>query len=131
MAPAFAASTALTTTAERTGFRQTGRYDEVIALCDAFQQAYPQAVRCFDFGTTPAGRPMKAMAVSTSGALDAKTAQAQGLPVVLAQGGIHAGEIDGKDAGFWLARDLLQGKVGRGVLDKAVLLFVPVFNADG
>ena len=64
--PAFAATTALTTTAERSGFRQTGRYDEVIALCDAFQQAYPQAVRCFTFGTTPEGRPMKAMAISTS-----------------------------------------------------------------
>ena len=91
----------LHTVAERSGFKQTGRYDEVIALCDAFQQAYPQAVRCFTFGTTPEGRPMKAMAISTSGALDAKTAQARGLPVVLAQGGIHAGEIDGKDAGFW------------------------------
>ena len=34
--PAFAADTALTTTAERSGFRQTGRYDEVIALCDGF-----------------------------------------------------------------------------------------------
>ena len=129
--PAFAATTALTTTAERSGFRQTGRYDEVITLCDAFQQAYPQAVRCFTFGTTPEGRPMKAMAISASGALDAKTAQARGLPVVLAQGGIHAGEIDGKDAGFWLARDLLQGKIGKGLLDKTVLLFVPVFNADG
>jgi len=131
MAPAFAASPALSTVAERSGFKQTGRYDEVIALCDAFQSAYPQAVRCFSFGTTPEGRPMKAMAISTSGALDAKAAQARGLPVVLAQGGIHAGEIDGKDAGFWLARDLLQGKVGAGVLDKTVLLFVPVFNADG
>ena len=129
--PAFATSVALTTTAERSGFKQTGRYSEVIALCDAFQQAYPQSVRCFDFGTTPEGRPMKAMAVSTSGALDAKAAQARGLPVVLAQGGIHAGEIDGKDAGFWLIRDLLEGKAGKGVLDKSVLLFVPVFNADG
>ena len=136
MPPAFARSVALTTTAERSGFKQTGRYDEVVALCDAFQDVYPQAVRCFTFGTTPEGRPMKAMAVSTSGALDPKTAQARGLPVVLAQGGIHAGEIDGKDAGFWLLRDLLQGKVGKGplregVLDKTVLLFVPVFNADG
>ena len=131
MPPAFAADPALTTHAERSGFRQTGRYDEVIALCDAFQSAYPQSVRCFDFGTSPQGRPMKAMAVSTSGALDAKTAQARGLPVVLAQGGIHAGEIDGKDAGFWLLRDLLQGKTGKGVLDKTVLLFVPVFNVDG
>lgn len=131
MPPAFATSVALTTTAERSGFKQTGRYDEVIALCEGFQSVFPQAVRCFDFGTTPQGRPMKAMAVSTSGALDPKTAKARGLPVVLAQGGIHAGEIDGKDAGFWLLRDLLQGKAGKGLLDKQVLLFVPVFNVDG
>ena len=129
--PAHAARTPLSTHAEDSGFKQTGRYDEVIALCDAFQQAYPQAVRCFDFGTSPEGRPMKAMAVSTSGALDARTAQARGLPVTLAQGGIHAGEIDGKDAGFLLISDLLQGKAGKGLLDKQVLLFVPVFNVDG
>jgi murein tripeptide amidase MpaA len=129
--PANAARTPLATTAETSGFRQTGRYEEVLSLCDAFQQAYPRSVRCFDFGTSPEGRAMKAMAVSTSGALDAKSAQARGLPVVLAQGGIHAGEIDGKDAGFLLVRDLLQGTAGKGLLDKQVLLFVPVFNVDG
>ena len=126
-----AAAPALTTLAERSGYRETGRYDEVVALCDAFQAAHPRAVRCFDFGTTPQGRPMKAMAVSTSGVLDAGTARARGLPVVLAQGGIHAGEIDGKDAGFRLVRDLLQGSLERGLLDRQVLLFVPVFNVDG
>ena len=73
---------------------------------------------------------MKAMAISTSGALDAKAAQARGLPVVLAQGGIHAGEIDGKDAVFLALRELLQAR-GPGPLDKQVLLFVPVFNVDG
>lgn len=128
---ATAAKPDLSTLAERTGYRQTGRYDEVIALCDAYQQAFPKAVRCFDFGTSPQGRPMKALAVSTSGALSAEDAHAKGLPVVLAQGGIHAGEIDGKDAGFGLLRDLLQGKAGKGLLDKQVLLFVPVFNVDG
>lgn len=128
---AIAADIPLSTVSERSGFTITGRYDEVIALCDAFAKVYPASVRCFDFGTTPEGRPMKAMAVSTSGALDARTARAKGLPVLLAQGGIHAGEIDGKDAGFWLIRDLLEGKVGKGVLDKTVLLFVPVFNVDG
>lgn len=127
----FAAQPNLTTQAERSGYKQTGRYDEVIALCDAYQQTFPKAVRCFDFGTTPQGRPMKVMAVSTSGALTADDARAKGLPVVLAQGGIHAGEIDGKDAGFGLIRDMLQGKAGKGVLDKTVLLFVPVFNVDG
>ena len=126
-----AAKPGLTTFAERSGYQQTGRYDEVIALCDAFQKAHPQAVRCFDFGTSPQGRPMKAMAVSTRGALTPEDARAQGLPVVLAQGGIHAGEIDGKDAGFGLVRDILRGKAGAGLLDKQVLLFVPVFNVDG
>lgn len=127
--PASAAD--LSTRAERSGFTETGRYDEVIALCDAFQQAYPQAVRCTEFGTTPQGRPMKALVASTTGALDARTARERGLPVLLAQGGIHAGEIDGKDAGFLLLRELLEGKAGAGVLDKVVLVFVPVFNVDG
>src|SRR5690606_40404026 len=53
------------------------------------------------------------------------------LPVVLVQGGIHAGEVDGKDAGFLALREVLEGKAAPGVLDKAVWLFVPVFNVDG
>ncbi|NIK50594.1 M14 family metallopeptidase [Xanthomonas arboricola] len=130
-APAALAAEPLTTQAERSGFAQTGRYDEVIALCDAFAQRYPQAVRCIEFGTTPEGRPMKALIVSTSGALDADSAALRKLPVVLVQGGIHAGEIDGKDAGFLALRELLDGKTGKGVLDKLVWVFVPVFNIDG
>ncbi|MBB3819982.1 hypothetical protein FHT03_003173 [Xanthomonas arboricola] len=129
--PAALAAAPLTTQAERSGFVQTGRYDEVIALCDAFAQRYPQAVRCEEFGTTPEGRPMKALVVSTSGALDAQSAAQRKLPVVLIQGGIHAGEIDGKDAGFLALRELLDGKAGKGVLDKLVWVFVPVFNVDG
>ncbi|QSX78146.1 M14 family metallopeptidase [Agrilutibacter solisilvae] len=120
----------LSTLAQRTGYQQTGRYDEVIALCEAFQQRHPKAVRCFDFGTTPQGRAMKAMAVSTAGALDPQAARGAGLPVMLVQGGIHAGEIDGKDAGFALIRELLDGRKSNP-LDHAVLLFVPVFNVDG
>ena len=128
---AVAAEPALTTIAERSGFVRTGRYDEVIALCDAFQQRYPDSVRCFDFGTTPEGRPMKAMAVSTTGKLDPVAARAAGLPVLLLQGGIHAGEIDGKDAGFLALRELLDGEALPAALSKQVVLFVPVFNVDG
>jgi len=133
LSPAIAgASTSeLSTVAERSGFQRTGRYDEVIALCDAFQQRWPKAVRCFDFGTTPEGRPMKALAASNRGLLTAEAARASGLPVVLVQGGIHAGEIDGKDAGFLALRELLEGKVKGAPLDREVLLFVPVFNVDG
>ncbi len=128
-APAFAAP--LTTVSERSDFLRTGRYDEVIALCDAFARAYPQAVRCIEFGTSPEGRPMKALVASTSGALEPKAAASRGLPVVLVQGGIHAGEIDGKDAGFLALRQVLDGKAAKGALERQVLVFVPVFNLDG
>ena len=121
----------LVTVSERSGFTATGRYDEVIKLCGAFQQAYPKQVKCFQFGTTPEGRPMLALAVNARGVFTAEAARKAKLPVTLIQGGIHAGEIDGKDAGFLALREILENKLAPGVLDKQVLLFVPVFNVDG
>ncbi|BDT57023.1 hypothetical protein MasN3_05170 [Massilia varians] len=121
----------LTTVSERSGFQATGRYDEVIKLCGDFQKAYPKQVKCIEFGRTPENRPMLALIVSNTGAFTPQLAKKQGLPVTLIQGGIHAGEIDGKDAGFLALREILNGKLAKGALDKQVLLFVPVFNVDG
>ena len=121
----------LTTVSERSGFQSTGRYDEVIKLCAAFQKAYPKDVQCIEFGRTPEGRPMQALIVTRSGAMTPQAAKKRGLPVMLVQGGIHAGEIDGKDAGFLALREVLENRVAPGSLDKQVLLFVPVFNVDG
>src|SRR3546814_10065284 len=59
--PAAAQDAPLTNVAERSGFVQTGRYAEVVELCGAFAERYPDAVRCIDFGTTTEGRPMKAL----------------------------------------------------------------------
>src|SRR5690554_4233143 len=121
----------LGTVSERSGFIRTGRYDEVVALCDAFAADHPDAVRCIDFGTTPEGRPMKALVASRSGALTPAAARDAGLPVLLVQGGIHAGESDGKDAGFLALRQALDREAAPGALEKLVLVFVPVLNADG
>ena len=120
----------LRTHAERSAFLETGRYAEVERLCRDFPRAFPGRVRCFTFGKTPEGRPMLALAASADGALDAKAARARKRPVVLLQGGIHAGEIDGKDAGFLALRELLsQGR--SSPLAKVTVVFVPVYNADG
>ncbi len=129
--PVAAADDPRITVAERSGFIETGRYDEVIALCDTFARLHPDAVRCIRFGTSPEGRPMQALVASRSGALDSAAAREAGVPVVLVQGGIHAGEIDGKDAGFLALRELLDGEAAPGALDEAVLVFVPVFSVDG
>ena len=123
-------SATLLTTAEQSGFKQTGRYEEVQRLCAAYQQTWPDKVRCIEFGRTPEQRPMLALVVSV-GALDAATTRSLHRPVFLMQGGIHAGEIDGKDAGFIAIREILSGKSARGALDKVTLVFVPVLNVDG
>ena len=130
-APAAPADTNLATTAEQSQNARTGRYAEVERLCAAFAARWPRQVHCFQFGTTPEGRPMLALAVSADGAMSASRSRAQHRPVILLQGGIHAGEIDGKDAGFLALRELLQGSVARDSLKKVTLLFVPVFNIDG
>jgi hypothetical protein len=129
--PTPARAAALRTVAERTGFTRTGRYAEVEQLCTAYAATWPRFVRCVEFGRSPEGRPMLSLVVSRSGALDAGRAQARHVPVLLFQGGIHAGEIDGKDAGFLLLRELLQSPGPADPLLHEVLVFVPVFNVDG
>lgn len=121
----------LVTESERSGFVRTGRYAEVAQLNAAFVRAYPDAVRAFEFGHSAEGRPLHALVVSRSGTLDPQQARTRGLPVVLIQGGIHAGEIDGKDAGYLALRQLLSGDAAPGALDKVVVVFIPVYNADG
>jgi hypothetical protein len=131
LAPLSYAGADLSTVSERSGFQATGRYDEVIKLCAAFQKAYPKQVRCTEFGRTPEGRPMLALVATRTGAMTPAQAKKQGVPVLLVQGGIHAGEIDGKDAGFLALREVLENRAAPGALDKQVLIFVPVFNIDG
>jgi len=130
LALAVSAAPDLLTTAERTGFERTGRHDEARALCAAYQAAFPRRARCFTFGETPEGRPMVALAASADGVLDPKAARARRRPVVLFHGAIHAGELDGKDAGFVALRPLLASKDG-GALARVTAVFVPIFNVDG
>jgi len=121
----------LVTEAERSHFLRTGRYAEVEQLCRGFEQAYPGRARCIVFGTSPEGRPMLAVVASADGVLDPASARAKRRPVILFQGGIHAGEIDGKDGGFWALRELLAGAMAPGALGAVTAVFIPVLNVDG
>ena len=107
------------TVAETSKWTRTGRYDEAVAQCHAFAQAYAR-VACDEIGVTGEGRPIVAVRIGSGN-----------KPAIYIQGGIHAGEIEGKDAGFWFLRDLLDGKVAPGALDQVDVIFVPVINPDG
>jgi hypothetical protein len=57
--------------------------------------------------------------------------RASGKPILLAQAGIHAGEIDGKDAGLMLLRDMTVRGTRHDLLEHCQLLFIPILNVDG
>src|SRR4051794_32779832 len=116
------APVSLVTTAERSNWVKTGHYDEAVALCHDFAHAY-QGVTCDEIGRTSEDRPIVALHISRH--------PDRGAPVIYVQAGIHAGEIEGKDAGFWFFRDLLDGKVAPGALEVVDVVFVPVINPDG
>jgi murein tripeptide amidase MpaA len=109
------------TPSEAANFETTPSYAATRAWLDRLVAASP-LLRIETFGRTPQGRDLYAVVASRPGP--------SRKPVVLAQAGIHSGEIDGKDAGLMLLRDIaLRGKAH--LLDRADLIFVPIFNADG
>ncbi|WP_205012970.1 M14 family metallopeptidase [Hymenobacter nivis] len=108
------------TPAEAANFQTTPRYAEVRAWLERLAAASP-LVTLHPFGRTGEGRELLYVRASRGG---------PAKPVVLVQAGIHAGEIDGKDAGLMLLRDIaLRGKAH--LLDRVDLVFVPVYNIDG
>lgn len=110
----------LVSTGERSQYVRTARYAEAVELCRGFASAY-SGVRCVEIGRSVEDRPIVALRI----------AKRAGLPVIYVQGGIHPGEIEGKDAGYVFLRDLLDGKVAAGALDHVSIVFVPVMNPDG
>ena len=82
-------------------------------------------IRIEQFGTSPEGRPIYAVIASKDGA-----AFDPDKPVLMIQAGIHPGEIDGKDAGMMLLRDI--AFYGRdALLDRVNLILIPILSVDG
>ena len=117
------------TPVETASFEATPSYEETIAFLRQIEAKLPEMKLSF-YGTSPQGRPMPLVVVSKEKAFTPEAAAKTGKPVVMIQNGIHAGEIDGKDACLMILRDLAQGK-HREVLDRMTLLIVPIYNVDG
>jgi murein tripeptide amidase MpaA len=124
-------NSALTTLAEQSNFKETGRSDEVERLSQELARAWPDAVKSIEYGRSAEGRPLRALVVTRTGALTPEQIRSRKIPLLMLQGGIHPGESDGKDAGFIALREMLEGNTAAGVLEKIALLFVPAFNTDG
>ena len=115
---------------ERSGGTRTPDLARTEQFCRRLAHASP-SVHFTSFGRSPQGRRLPLLIISSDHAFDAPRAHKTGKAIVLIQSGIHAGEIDGKDASLLLVRDLVIYHRYPRLLDHAILLFVPVFNVDG
>jgi Zinc carboxypeptidase len=119
------------TPAETSHFHTTPSYAQTLAYLQRLQQAAPGKIKLETFGISPQGRPMTVVIASGDGTFTPDAAHAAHKPIVLLQAGIHPGEIEGKDAGLMLLRDIAVTDKYPHLLDHVVLVYIPVFSVDG
>ena len=117
------------TRAERTLWKQTSDYEEMMRMCRSFE-AGSRWVKLEIIGRSGQGRDIPMLILSKDRAFTPDAARALGKPVVLIQNGIHAGEIEGKDASGMLLRDIAVLHKYDVLLDSLTLLVIPVFSVD-
>ena len=117
------------TRAERTGYRETSTYADVIAFIDSLRLAGLQ-YNIGLLGRSQEGRWLSCVIASRHRVNTPADARRLGLPIVYVQANIHAGEVEGKEALLALVRDLL-AEQKPNVLDSIVLIAVPIYNMDG
>jgi hypothetical protein len=114
---------------EKSGGKETPRYDQTVEYCKGLDKASP-LITYITFGESPQGRDMPLLIADRDGLNDPAAIRKTGRVIILIEACIHAGEPDGKDAGLMLMRDIAFGNKG-SLLDKVSILFIPIFNVDG
>lgn len=115
---------------EKSNQSKSPDYRDTISYFKKFEEKTPYA-KLFDIGISPQNREIKCIVVSNSGEFTPEKAKQSGKAIVLIQNGIHAGEIEGKDASMLLLRDILVTKEKFDLLKNLILLIIPIFNVDG
>ncbi len=117
------------TQAEESDFRFSPNYDETFAWLDRLI-ASTDLLKMVTIGSSENGSAIKMVIASSEKSFTPEALTASSKALILFQAGIHSGEIDGKDAGMMLLRDIVKGKK-KHLLDDVNLLFVPILNVDG
>ncbi|MEO5797851.1 MAG: M14 family zinc carboxypeptidase [Gemmatimonadales bacterium] len=117
------------TVPERTGGARTSSHAEVLAFLDSLTHRGAK-MQVGTLGSSPQGKRLPYVILSRPLVTTPAAAKKSGKPVLYIQANIHAGEVEGKEAVQQLMRDLTLGKL-RPLLDSVVIIFVPMYNADG
>lgn len=118
------------TPAERMQLAATPDYAETMAWLNRLVSAAPE-LEMVSIGRSLQGREIWMVIASADRAFSAVAMKSTGKPLLLAHAGIHAGEIDGKDAGLMLLRDMTVAAKREELLANTNFLFIPILNVDG
>lgn len=141
--PTFGQKTDWATFYEKSGKKETPRYQETIDFCRQMDTFSPMVTMVF-FGKSPQGRDLPLLIIDKQGLTNPESIRSAGKTIVLIEACIHPGEPEGKDAGLMLVRDLIINNPDAGtqafssgnhsiseLTDHVSILFIPIFNVDG
>jgi len=117
------------TPGELSGLTESPTYAETMNWLEKLV-ADSENLKLVTIGQSEQNRPIQMVIASKDQEFEATKLSTSKKPLIFFQAGIHAGEIDGKDAGMMLLRDISQGRKA-ALLDDANLLFIPILNVDG
>ena len=117
------------TPTEQNDFVRTPSYAETMAWFTKLSAA-SDVLEMVTVGQSANGRKIEMVIACQDKTFDKAALRSSMKPLLLVQAGIHAGEIDGKDAGMMLLRDIAFGNK-KDLLKNVNLLFIPILNVDG
>ena len=117
------------TPTEKSDFVTTPNYVETMDWLKKLCSGSP-LLHMVSIGKSVEGRDIFMIIASSDEDIRPEALKKSEKPLFLAQAGIHSGEIDGKDAGMMLLRDIAFGDK-KELLAKVNFLFIPILNVDG
>jgi hypothetical protein len=115
--------------AELTDYQETSRYEDVLRFISELQRRSP-LVRVESFARTSEGRDLPLMTIADPPVTRPQDLRHNPRTVVFIMANIHAGEVEGKEAMFAIARRIALGDL-KPVLANLIVLIAPIYNADG
>ncbi|MEM8907490.1 MAG: M14 family zinc carboxypeptidase, partial [Bacteroidota bacterium] len=108
----------------------TATYHEAIAFYQNLAASYSQ-LELKTYGATDSGHPLHLAILSKDEDFDPESIRRKGKNVLLINNAIHPGEPCGVDATMLFLRDLLTQKERQTLLEKTVIIAIPVYNIGG
>jgi len=115
---------------EKSNHLETSTYEEGISFYKELASKYPE-ISIIEKGLTDSGYPLHTVIISKSGEFDIPKLKSDGNAFLLINNAIHPGEPDGVEASQMLARNLLENKKLKKLLDNTVVVIIPFYNIGG